>query len=270
MTDGSLLQRLFSLAGKTALITGAPGGIGQALAVTLAEAGATIGVHGRTPEKVTAACDAVAAVGGRAVPLFAELTDVESCRRLIQEAHAVLGRLDILINCAGMNRRKPIAEVTTDDFDTIMAVNLRSLFFLSQAAQPIMQAQGGGKIIHIGSMNSEFALDTVSVYGASKAGVAQLTRVMAVEWAKDNIQVNCIIPGFFRTPLTNVGLWQNERRSRWLHQRIPMRRPGEPEELAGVALLLASPASSYITGSHYIVDGGFRAGGSWETDPSVG
>lgn len=266
MADGSLFQRLFSLAGKTALITGAPGGIGQALAVTLAEAGATIGVHGRDPAKVTTACAAVAATGAQAIPLLAELADVESCRRLIQDAHTALGRLDILINCAGMNRRKPIAEVTTDDFDTIMAVNLRSLFFLSQAVQPIMQAQGGGKIIHIGSMNSEFALDTVSVYGASKAGVAQLTRVMAVEWAKDNIQVNCIIPGFFRTPLTNGGLWQNERRSAWLHQRIPMRRPGEPEELAGVALLLAGPASSYITGSQYIVDGGFRSGGSWETD----
>lgn len=270
MTEDSLFQRLFSLQGKTALITGAPGGIGQALAVALAEAGATIGVHGRDPAKVTAACAAVTAVGGQAVPLFAELTDVERCRCLIQDAHRMLGRLDILINCAGMNRRKPIVEVTTDDFDTIMAVNLRSLFFLSQAAQPIMQAQGGGKIIHIGSMNSEYALDTVSVYGASKAGVAQLTRVMAVEWAKDNIQVNCIIPGFFRTPLTNSALWQNEQRSAWLHQRIPMRRPGEPEELVGVALLLAGPASSYITGSHYIVDGGFRAGGSWETDPSFG
>lgn len=264
----SFLDRLFSLAGKTALITGATGGIGEALAVGFAGAGATVGVNGRSPEKVTATCQAIANAGGKAVALPADLTTVDACRQLIADAHAALGLLDILVNCAGMNRRKPVTAVTEDDWETIMAVNLRSAYFLCQAAHPIMKAQGGGKIINIGSINTTYGLDGVSVYGATKAGMAQMTRVMAVEWAPDNIQVNLLSPGFIRTPLTEEGLWQNERRSKWLHARIPLRRPGAPEELVGAALLLASPASSYMTGSAITVDGGFLAGGSWDRDES--
>jgi 2-deoxy-D-gluconate 3-dehydrogenase len=261
-----LLEKLFSLTGKTALITGASGGIGTALAVALAQVGATVGVHGLTAAKVEEACRQVEAVGGKASGFVADLAEVAANRQLIADAVVQLGRLDILINCAGMNRRKPVVEVTPDDYDTIMAVNLRSIYFLCQAVQPHMQAQGGGKIININSLNSTFGLGTVSVYGASKAGLAQITRVMAVEWAKDNIQINGIIPGFIRTPLTEGPLWGVEHRSQWLHQRIPLRRPGEPEDLVGATLLLASPASAYITGTTILVDGGFLAGGSWEND----
>lgn len=260
-----LLEKLFSLNGKTALITGASGGIGTALAVALAEVGATVGVHGRTAQKVEEACRQVAAMGGKTIGLVADLTDVAANRQLIADAVQQLGQLDILINCAGMNRRKPVLEVTPDDYDTIMAVNLRSSYFLCQAAHPHLQAQGGGKIININSLNSTFGLGTISVYGASKAGLAQITRVMAVEWAKDNIQVNGIIPGFIRTPLTEGPLWGVEQRSKWLHERIPLRRPGEPADLVGAALLLAGPASDYITGTTILVDGGFLAGGSWES-----
>jgi 2-deoxy-D-gluconate 3-dehydrogenase len=260
-----LLEKLFSLHGKTALITGASGGIGTALAVALAQVGATVGVHGRTPEKVDEACRHVEAAGGQAIGFVADLAEVAANRQLITDAVQQLGRLDILINCAGMNRRKPVVEVTPDDYDTIMAVNLRSIYFLCQAAHPYLQAQGGGKIININSLNSIFGLGTISVYGASKAGLAQITRVMAVEWAKDNIQVNGIIPGFIRTPLTAGPLWGVEQRARWLHERIPLRRPGEPEDLVGATLLLASPASDYITGTTILVDGGFLAGGSWES-----
>ncbi len=208
-------------------------------------------------------------LGGKAIPLIADLEDVENCRKLIADAHEALGRLDILINNAAMNRRKPITEVTQDDFDTIVAVNLRSLYFLSQAAHPIMRAQGGGKIVHIGSINIYYGLDTVSVYGLSKGGVGQLTKVMAVEWADDNIQVNCISPGFIRTPLTQH-LWTDEEKVPWFRKRIRVRRPAEPEELVGVAILLSSEASSYITGQSIIADGGFLAGGSWihDEDPS--
>ncbi|MEZ4860812.1 MAG: glucose 1-dehydrogenase [Caldilineaceae bacterium] len=266
MNEQSFLAQLFSLTGKTALITGATGGIGEALAMGFAQAGAMVGVTGRSEGKVTAVCRAIADAGGVATPFSTDLTTVEACRQLVTAAHTQWGRLDILVNCAGMNRRKPVAEVTEDDWETIMAVNLRSVYFLCQAVHPLMQAQGGGKIINIGSLNTTYGLDGVSIYGATKAGMAQLTRVMAVEWSADNIQVNLLSPGFVRTPLTEP-LWQHEQRSRWLHARIPMRRPAQPEELVGAALLLASPASSYMTGAAITVDGGFLAGGSWDQDP---
>lgn len=262
----TLFQRLFSLEGKTALITGASGGIGTALAVALAEAGATIGIHGRTPEKVAEACRQVEAVGGQAFAFSADLSATDANPQLIEDATHMLGRLDILINCAAMNRRKPIADVTPEDYDTIMALNLRSAYFLCQAAHRQMRTQGGGKIVNISSANERYGLGTVSVYGASKAGLAQVSRVMAVEWAKDNIQVNCIVPGFIMTPLTAEPLWGDAHRNQWLRDRIPMHRPGEPEELVGATLLLVSPASSYMTGSTIVVDGGFFAGGSWEPD----
>ncbi|MDQ3250038.1 MAG: glucose 1-dehydrogenase [Chloroflexota bacterium] len=262
----SIFQRLFSLHGKTALITGASGGIGTVLATALAEAGATIGVHGRTLEKVAEACEQVTAMGGQAFAFSADLSETAANRQLIDKATGVLGRLDILINCAAMNRRKPIADVTADDYDTIMALNLRSVYFLCQAAHIHMRAGGGGKIINISSANERYGLGTVSVYGASKAGLAQVSRVMAVEWAQYNIQVNCIVPGFMMTPLTAQPLWGDKQRNQWLRDRIPLRRPGEPQELVGATLLLASDASSYMTGSTIVVDGGFFAGGSWETD----
>ena len=267
MADCSnLLHSLFSLAGKTVLVTGAGGGIGRALALGMAGAGARVGIHDVVPERLEETRRAVADAAGHAVPLLAELGEIESCRRLIQEAHSALGRLDVLVNCAGTNRRAPIHAVTEKDYGTIMAVNLRSIFFLSQTAYPIMRKQGGGKIIHIGSLTSLMALGTVSVYGMTKGAVAQLTKTMAVEWAKDNIQVNCIAPGFMLTPLTEVSIWGEEKKRKWLLGRIPMRRPGQPDELVGTALLLASKASSYLTGQTITVDGGVLAGGSWEEE----
>lgn len=263
-TNSSLLQRLFSLEGKAALITGASSGIGCALAIGFGEAGAAVGVHGRDADRVQDTCAQIRAAGGSATPLLHDLHNVEHCRQLVRDAHAQLGRIDILVNNAGMNRRKPIAEVSEDDYETIMAVNLRSAFFLSQAVYPHMRAQGGGKIINIGSITSRWGLGEVSVYGLSKSAIAHLTQVMAVEWARDNIQVNCIIPGFIHTPLTETGLWQNEQRSRWLLERTPAGRGGTPEELVGVALLMAAPASSFMTGAAVPVDGGFLTGGWWE------
>lgn len=261
----SLLQRLFSLEGKAALVTGSSSGIGQALAVGLAEAGANVGVHGRDQERIKQTCSMIEKIGGQAAPFAADLTEVEDCQKLIADAHKTLGRLDILINCAATNRRKPIAEVTQDDFDAVVAVNLRSIYFLSQAAYPIMKSQGGGKIVNIGSINIFYGLDTVSIYGLSKGGVGQLTKVMAIEWADDNIQANCITPGFFLTPLTE-NLFSNEKNRNWVCNRARARRIGDPEELVGATIMLSSAASSYITGQNIIVDGGFMAGGSWIRD----
>lgn len=262
---GSLIEELFGLEGRTALVTGASGGIGRALAIGLAGAGVVVGVHGRQQGELDETRRLIEQAGGRALVFPADLSDVAACRKLIADAHLALGgRLDILVNCAGMNRRKPIEQVTEDDYDTIMAVNLRSLYFLSQAAYPLMKSQGGGKIIQVASLTSFIALGTTSVYGATKAAVAQLAKTQAVEWAKDNIQVNCLAPGFIRTPLTDKSLWQDEPKRRWLLGRIPMRRPGEPNEMVAAVLLMAGPGSSYLTGQTIAVDGGVLAGGSWE------
>jgi NAD(P)-dependent dehydrogenase (short-subunit alcohol dehydrogenase family) len=259
----SIFQRLFSLHGKTALITGASGGIGSALALAFAEAGATVALNGMTTEKLEAAKDRIDSSGRRALILRQDLRSVEGCRELIQSAQASFGRLDILVNCAGVNRRKPAEQITEDDYDTITQVNLKSVFFLCQAAHSVMRAQGGGKIINVGSVTSTDGLGGVSIYGITKSGVAQLTKTLALEWARDNIQVNCLAPGFILTQLTEAGLWGDAHRKQWLTERIPAARPGQPEELVGAALLLASNASSYITGHILNVDGGYLAGGSW-------
>lgn len=264
----STLDRFFSLEGKAALLTGAGGGIGHALGAALAGAGASVALHARTKEKLQGMAEEIEKAGGKAVSLTAELGDLGAARRLVSDARDAFGRLDILVNCAAMNRRKPISQVTEKDWDEIMAVDLKSLYFMSQAAHGIMRAQKSGKVIHIGSVNSSFALGTVSVYGAAKGAVAQLTKVMAVEWAHDNIQVNCVIPGFVATPLSRP-LWDDPYKANWMRSRIPVRRPARPDEIAGAVLMLAAPASSYITGTTIVVDGGVLAGGWWEPDEII-
>ena len=260
-----ILDRIFSLEGKVALVTGASSGIGRGLAVGLAEAGAAVGVHGRNAEEIANTCRMIEEVGGVALPMQADLVDTATCAPLVEQIRAELGGLDILVNNAATNRRKPIIEVTEEDYDFVLSVNLKSVYFLSQAAYPHMRDAGGGKIIHIGSINNHFGLDTVSIYGAAKGGVGQLTKAMAVEWARDNVQVNCIVPGFIRTPLTE-GIWSDDTKSPWFLRRIPMRRPGYPDDLVGLGIFLASHASDYITGQNFIIDGGFLAGGSWLRD----
>jgi len=259
-----LLEALFSLENRAALVTGASGGIGRALAVGLAGAGAVVGLHGRSTEELAATLRLVEAAGGQGHVLPAELTDLDACRELVARAASAMGRLDILVNCAGMNRRKPIADVAADDFETIVKVNLRAPYFLSQAAHPIMRRQGGGRIIHVASLTSAMALGTTSVYGMTKAALAQLAKTQAVEWARDNIQVNALAPGFMVTPLTERSLWGDARKRAWLLARIPAGRPGRPEELVATALLLAGPGSAYLSGQMIAVDGGVLAGGSWE------
>lgn len=255
---------LFSVEGKSALVTGASSGIGRAIAIGLAGAGACVGINGTSRVKLEETRNLIGEVGATAEIFPMDLKDVDNCRQLVAEAHRVLGRIDILVNCAGTNRRNLIDRSTPEDFDFLMAVNLKSAYFLSQAVYPLMKAQGGGKIINVGSVTSFIGLGTVSVYGMTKAGLAHLTKSMAVEWAKDNIQVNCLAPGFIKTPLTNKEVFGNPHRALWLMDRIPARRAGEPEDMVGVVLLLASRASDYMTGQIVAVDGGFLAGGSWD------
>jgi NAD(P)-dependent dehydrogenase (short-subunit alcohol dehydrogenase family) len=258
------LEQQFGLAGRSALVTGASGGIGRAFALALARAGAAVAIHGRSEARLDETGSLIEEAGGRSVPLTAELADVAACRSLATRAADALGGLDILVNAAGMNVRTPLAEVAAGDFEAIMAANLRSALILSQAVHPIFKRRGGGKIVHIGSVTSTYGLGGVGVYGMSKSALAHLTKTMAVEWARDDVQVNCLAPGFILTPLTETPIWGDPERSRWLAARIPARRPGQPDELVTALLLLVSPGSSYLTGQTLFVDGGFTAGGWWE------
>jgi len=254
---------LFALDGKVALVTGGSGDIGLAIAKALAGAGARLALNGRSAGRLTQATEEARKMGALVEAFGADVGDVAQARALVQAVQARFGRIDILVNCAGFNIRKPILDYTPEDYDQIMAVHARATFFVSQAAAPVMIAHGGGKIINIGSATIRMGIADISVYGMAKAGMDALTRTMAVEWAEHNIQVNCLAPGFIMTEMTKDGLWANERRSKWLYERIPMKRPGLPDEMAGVALLLASNASSYLTGQTIHVDGGFAAGNKW-------
>lgn len=260
---GEGLNHLFDLTGRVALVTGGSGDIGRTLGRALAAAGADVALNGTSPERLESARSFVAQPRVRVEVFRADVSDPDGARGLVEAVCETFGRLDILVNCAGINIRKPILEVTPEDYEAVMGVNLRGAYFASQAAARVMIRQGGGKIIHIGSLSAEIGLPEISVYGIAKAGLQQLTRIMAVEWAPYNIQVNCLAPGFFRTRLTEGALWGNERRRRWLESRIPMGRPGKPEELVGALLLLASDASSYLTGQTIWVDGGVLAGSEW-------
>jgi len=263
MSRENVFERLFSLKGKRALITGSSSGIGRSIAVCYAEAGATVGVHGTQEEKIYDTVRQIEKAGGEVVPLVAALGTKKASEALVEEAMEKLGCLDILVNNAGTNRRKPAIEVTEDDYKTLMAINLESVFWLCQAAYPHLCKSACGKVVNTGSMTTLTGIGEISVYGMTKAAIGQLTKTLALEWAKDNIQVNCIAPGFIRTPLTEAGLFSDPKKVKFLDQRIPMKRGGTPEELIGIALLLASPASSYTTGQTFAVDGGFLAGGSW-------
>ena len=258
------LGKYFSLAGKAALVTGASGGIGRALAVGLAGAGAAVALHGRSESQLEETAAAVRAAGGTGVTLTADLNDPAACDDLVRATGGKLGRLDVLVNCAGMNRRKPIEAVTADDYDTIMNVNLRSAYLLSRAAREIMVGHGGGKVVHVASLTTFIGLGGTSIYGMSKAALAQLARTQAVEWAKDNIQVNCLAPGFIETPLTRGPLFGDEKRRNWILGRIPAKRPGRPDDMVAAVLFMCGPGSAYLTGQTVAVDGGVLAGGSWD------
>jgi NAD(P)-dependent dehydrogenase (short-subunit alcohol dehydrogenase family) len=260
--QSSALRDLFSLAGRVALVTGASGDIGAALAEGLAAAGAAVALSGRDDAQLAAVRERITADGGAAAVFPADLTDRRAAGVLVEAVAAQLGRLDVLVNCAGMNRRQPAADVTPENYDTIMDVNLRAAFFLCQAAQPHMAHAGGGKIINIGSLTVATGLADVSVYGMSKSALAQLTKTLAVEWAPHNIQVNCLSPGFIATELTEP-LFANERRRTWIMDRLANKRPGRPADLVGMAVFLAAPASDYMTGQTVYVDGGFTAGSQW-------
>ncbi len=245
----------FRLDGKAALVTGASAGLGAAVAVALAEAGADVACHGnsRSPE---ATCEAVTQAGRRALAVVGDLSDREVPRRLVEQTLNEFGRLDILVNNAGIIRRSPSVEYTEEDWAAVIEVNLSAVFRLSQLAGRHMVERGSGKIVNVASLLSFQGGVTVPAYAASKGGVAQLTKALANEWASKGVCVNAIAPGYMRTDNT-AALQRDETRNRQILERIPAARWGEPSDLAGAAVFLASPASDYVNGHVLVVDGGW-------------
>ncbi|MCL2852843.1 MAG: glucose 1-dehydrogenase [Defluviitaleaceae bacterium] len=257
------LEKLFSLENKVALITGAAGGIGRALAEALYHAGAHVALSDINTD---ALAEIKEGLGDRASVFKLDMVDFDSFDAVVEGVSKISGRIDILVNCAGINKREGFVDVEESTYDKIMNINLKGAFFLSQAVAPYMKAQQGGSIINIGSHTTGAALGGVSVYGASKSGLMSLTRSMAVEWAKYNVRANCLSPGHIKTELT-VPTWAHPERSKYLLDRIALNRPGFPEDLIGLIILLASDASSYISGQEFRIDGGFLAGGQpWPYD----
>lgn len=248
---------LFSLKGRVALVTGGNGGIGLGMARGLAEAGADIVIAGRNQGKSEAAAADLAKLGVKTAVLTADVTDELQCRRMVDDTVSHLGRLDILINNAGINIRKAPQELSTAEWKEVVDTNLTSTFTCSQAVYPVMKGAGGGKIINIGSMLSIFGAGFAAAYGASKGGVVQLTKALASGWAKDNIQVNAVLPGWIDTDLTRAARDQVKGLNTMVLMRTPAGRWGQPGDLAGIAVFLAAPASDFITGAAIAVDGGY-------------
>jgi 2-deoxy-D-gluconate 3-dehydrogenase len=249
---------LFNLSGRVAVVTGGNGGIGLGMAKGLAAAGASVVVAARNAEKAEAA---VAALGAGSNFIALDVADESSCKALIDETVARYGRLDILVNNAGTSIRKPPEDYTAAEWRTVLDTNLTGALFCSQAAYPAMKKAGGGKIINIGSMYSIFGTSYGAAYAASKGGLVQLTKSLAIAWAKDNIQVNAVLPGWIDTELTQGA----RRHVPELHDRVLTRTPagrwGLPEDLAGIAVFLAAPASDFVTGAAIPVDGGYSSMG---------
>lgn len=252
---------LFDLTGRVAIVTGGNGGIGLGMARGLAAAGASIVVAGRNQAKSEAAVTELATAGVKAIALTVDVNDSAAVKAMVADTLKAFGRIDILINNAGINIRKPPHEITLEEWNDVIKTNLTSAFVASQAVQPAMKQTGGGKIINIGSMLSIFGASFAPAYAASKGGIVQFTRSCAIAWAPDNIQCNAVLPGWIDTELT-----QNARREvDGLYDRVLARSPsgrwGAPGDFAGIAVFLASRASDFVTGAAIPVDGGFSVQG---------
>jgi 2-deoxy-D-gluconate 3-dehydrogenase len=252
-------MNLFDLSGRVAIVTGGNGGIGLGMARGLAGAGAAVVIAARNRDKSEAAVAELAAAGARAVFVPLDVADPVSCRDLVTQTVERLGRVDILVNNAGMSIRKPPQDYTIEEWQTVLDTNLTGAFACCQAAYAPMKRQGGGKIINIGSMMSIFGGAYAAPYSTSKGGIVQLTKSLGTAWAKDNIQVNAVLPGWIDTELTRRAREQVPGLNERVLNRTPVGRWGLPDDLSGIAVFLAAPASDFVTGTAIPVDGGYAA-----------
>ncbi len=254
-------MNLFSLENKVAIVTGGGRGLGRAMALALAKAGADVVVASRTRSQLEKVAEEIQETGVRSLPLVVDVSKRQDVQEMVSEVKEKLGRIDILVNAAGVNKRMPSLEVTSELWDQIVEINLKGTFLCCQAVAPYMIKQRSGSIINIASLLSAIGIPSLAPYAASKSGVVGLTRVLAAEWAPYGVRVNCIGPGYFRTEMTHSLFADKEWVGRLL-RKIPLGRAGVPEDLAGTVVFLASQASGYVTGQALYVDGGFLT--SWE------
>jgi gluconate 5-dehydrogenase len=252
------INPLFDLTGRTALITGSSQGLGFALARGLAQAGAAVVLNGRDEAKLSAAAETLRAEEARVTTAAFDVTDGAASAAAVAKMETDFAPIDILINNAGIQRRAPLAEMTEEQWRAVIDTNLTSAFLVARAVAPRMIARGAGKIINICSVMSEVSRPTIGNYAAAKGGLKMLTRAMAVEWAKHGLQCNGIAPGYFVTEL-NKALVENVEFNRWICARTPAGRWGQPHELAGAAVFLASRASGFVNGQILTIDGGLLA-----------
>ena len=250
---------MFDLQNKVAVITGGNGGIGFGMAQGLATAGARIVIAARNAAKSAAAVELLQSSGAQALAIEVDVTSEDSVARLFEQANARCGHVDILINNAGINIRKPVQSLALEEWQQVVTTNLDSAFLCCRAAYPHMKSAGGGKIINIGSMLSIFGAGFAPAYGASKGGIVQLTKSLATAWAADNIQVNVVLPGWVNTDLTRKARVEVDGLHERVLERTPARRWGEPADFAGTAIFLSSAASNFITGVAIPVDGGYSS-----------
>lgn len=251
-----MIGELFDLRGQVALVTGASKGLGKAMATSLAKAGATVALYGRNIADLKAVKEIIECLGQRADYFAVNVLDDTEIEAAVKETVAAFGGVDILVNNAGVNVRKPVLEISPGEWDLVIDTNLKGYLLMAQAVVPQMISRGRGKVINMASILGSVALPAQVAYASSKGGVIQMTKVMALEWAKQGIQVNAIGPTYFETPLV-AQLRNDPERYNFIVDRTPMGRWGQPEELAGVVVFLASRASDFVTGQTIYVDGGW-------------
>jgi len=259
---------LFDLSGRVAIVTGTSRGLGQYMARALAKAGADLVLTSRNSDRLCDFESEIKSFGRAAASLQLDVRDQGSIEQFAKAAEAAFGRVDILVNNAGCNVRKPALEVTWDDWNLILDTNLRGSFFVAQAVARLMVPRRYGRIINVGSVTSVAGYAGLGPYGASRGGIRQLTMSLADDWGKYGITVNCLAPGWFRTEQNKV-LYENKEWVEYLCDRIPLKRPGQPEDLDAAVVFLASEASRYVTGQTLLVDGGISTGATRALVPST-